>query len=195
MEQSRKAVNGRLRLTVYGQTRTVPVPYKIVSHRLTARVRNRIYGPCLRNFTARLQALEEWGGGLMDSQKGRLEIVQALYEQALPGARILWRGGQVEAPSVRARCPAVPIPRSPGNSLYSVPPRPPALRESDDHHHVDARLPAERPPSPSVTYPVSPHYFHPRAQLVFAFRSLPVVALHSRHSPPAARRALLLFLS
>ncbi|KAJ6475606.1 hypothetical protein C8R45DRAFT_935245 [Mycena sanguinolenta] len=61
MEQSREAVNGRLRLTVYGQTRTVPVPYKIVPHRLTARVRNRIYGPCLRNFTARLQAL----GGLL----------------------------------------------------------------------------------------------------------------------------------
>jgi hypothetical protein len=55
--QSRKAVNGRLRLTVYGQTRTVPVPYKMVSQRLTVRVRNRIYGPCLRNFTARLQAL------------------------------------------------------------------------------------------------------------------------------------------
>ncbi|KAJ7921521.1 NADH-quinone oxidoreductase [Mycena leptocephala] len=33
--QSRKAVNGRLRLTVYGQTRTVPVPYKMVSQRLT----------------------------------------------------------------------------------------------------------------------------------------------------------------
>ncbi|KAJ7831074.1 hypothetical protein B0H13DRAFT_1852497 [Mycena leptocephala] len=42
--QSRKAVNGRLRLAVYGRTRTVPVPYKMVSQRLTVRVRNRIYG-------------------------------------------------------------------------------------------------------------------------------------------------------
>ncbi|KAJ7916643.1 hypothetical protein B0H13DRAFT_1870978 [Mycena leptocephala] len=36
--QSRKAVNGRLRLTVYGQTRTVPVPYKMVSQRLTIEI-------------------------------------------------------------------------------------------------------------------------------------------------------------
>ncbi|KAJ6464865.1 hypothetical protein C8R45DRAFT_1174147 [Mycena sanguinolenta] len=43
MEQSRKAVNGRLRLTVYGQTRTVPVPYKIVSHRLTARLYTAVF--------------------------------------------------------------------------------------------------------------------------------------------------------
>jgi hypothetical protein len=57
VRQSRKAVNGRLRLTVYGRTRTVPVPYEMVSQCLTARGRNRIYGPCLRNLTARLQAL------------------------------------------------------------------------------------------------------------------------------------------
>jgi hypothetical protein len=68
VRHSRKAVNGRLRLTVYGRTRTVPV--QIVSQYLTVRVRNRIYGPCLRNFTARLQALLQsqgfgfWASGL-----------------------------------------------------------------------------------------------------------------------------------
>jgi hypothetical protein len=58
VRHSRKAVNGRLQLTVYGRTCTVPVPYKMVSQCLTVRVRNRIYGPCLRKFTARLQALD-----------------------------------------------------------------------------------------------------------------------------------------
>jgi hypothetical protein len=81
--QSRKAVNGRLRLTVYGRTRTVPVPYKMTSQRLTVRVRNRIYGPCLRNFTARLQALV-----VRDAAREPQSDVPAMLEHARGGKKV-----------------------------------------------------------------------------------------------------------
>ncbi|KAJ6449184.1 hypothetical protein C8R45DRAFT_947524 [Mycena sanguinolenta] len=131
IDQSRKAVNGRLRLTVYGQTRTVPVPYKIVSHRLTARVRNRIYGPCLRNFTARLQALVESRLGDIQSARRPCPHTHTIHEtktfqeraaqlgvrrgQDASAAEIVWNERYCGPPTTKG-----------SKAIGSPPPHPPA---------------------------------------------------------------------